>query len=214
MLPTIIHDMPTEEKKDTVDVSPHITQDTVNIVKLELDRMQEYVHLKSQSSTIEIPQFEFSNTFTSEVNKYTKVKKGKKTKKKTPYDKPAGYTNGMSNYVAFTSHFLPYCEGTTNKPFRNMLWDIYKGIANTWFEKNDVSKDKSKELGKEQYIAHLHKIAPRFKEQFPNIVGKLALFDPTLDIDQQRVKVMEKHLGEKEVVSACVGAANASPFEE
>lgn len=195
---------------ETEQVSSHICQDTVNIVQKELYRMQEYVDSQSQSTTVEVPQFKFSNTFIDEVQKYSKVKKGKKLKKKGPYDKSAGYVKGMSNYIAFTSHVLPYCEGTTNKAFRNMLWDIYKGVVNTWFDKNEVSKDKSKELGKEHYVGHLLKIAPKFQEEFPNIVSKLTLYDPTLNGDQQRVKVIEKHLNEKEVVSACVGAANAS----
>jgi hypothetical protein len=212
IFPIIKENTQESPKTENEQVSNHICQDTVNIVKKELDRMQEYVNLQSQSTTIEIPQFKFSNTFINEVQKYSKVKKGKKLKTKSPYDKPAGYTKGMNNYVAFTSHLLPYCEGTTNKSFRNILWDIYKGVVNTWFEKNEVSKDKSKELGKEQYVCHLLKIAPKFKEDFPNILSKLTLFDPTLDSDQQRVKVIEKHVSEKEMVSACVGAANASAF--
>ena len=175
-------------------------------MKEELKRVEEYVSIQKKATTVQLPTFEFTEAFTNEVTKYGKAKK-KKGKKK-PYDKtPKEYKHGMSNFVAFTSHFLPHFEGTTNKAFRNLLWDIYKGVINTWFEHHALSKEKAKALGREKYIEHLRVIAPEFAKDFPNIVGKLSLFDASLTSDEHRVKVLQEQMKEQ---PSCVGAMNAS----
>jgi hypothetical protein len=183
---------------------------TIEIMKNELKRVEEYVNIQDNATVIELPKFEFTEAFTTEVSKYDKTKKKKKTKK-TPYDKPKEYKNGMSNFVAFTSHFLPYFEGTTSKPFRNILWDVYKGAINTWFDNHSLSKEKAKELGRKKYIAHLRSVAPEFKSAFPNVVSKLQLFDASLTGDEHRSKVLQQHSHEQaHSHTPCIGAMNAS----
>ena len=214
------------EKQQPSTASTQVNATTVQIMKDELKRVEEYVSqqslhgLQSQpslhglQSQQKLTDFEFTEAFTNEVTKYGKAKKTKKGKKK-PYDKaPKEYKNGMSNFVAFTSHFLPYYEGTTNKLFRNLLWDVYKGVVNTWFAHHALSKEKAKELGREKYIEQLRKVAPEFGKDFPNIVAKLTLFDASLSSDEHRVKVLLEQEKEKTscgVKSACIGAMNASP---
>ena len=168
---------------------------TVQIMKEELERVTEYVSLQEQATTVHLPDFEFTEAFTEEVKKYGKMR-SKKSKKK-PYDKTKEYKHGMSNFVAFTSHFLPFFEGTTNKSFRNLLWEMYKGVVNTWFENHSLSKEKAKELGRQKYIEELRARAPDFATDFPNIVAKLTLFDSSLTSDQHRVKVLEAQMAEK-----------------
>lgn len=184
---------------------------TIEIMKNELKRVEEYVNIQDNTTVIELPKFEFTEAFTTEVSKYDKTKKKKKKTKKTPYDKPKEYKNGMSNFVAFTGHFLPYFEGTTSKQFRNILWDVYKGAINTWFDNHSLSKEKAKELGREKYIAHLRSVAPEFKTAFPNVVSKLQLFDASLTSDEHRSKVLQQHSHEQaQAHTPCIGAMNAS----
>lgn len=186
----------------------NVTTTTVHIMQSELERVQKYVQMQhATANTTE--QYEFSETFTAEMGKYGKMKK-KKRAKKSPYDKPKEYKNGMTNFVAFTSHFLPYFEGGTNKPFRNLLWDIYKGIINTWFENCGLGKIVAKELGREKYTEKLKSVAPKFKTEFPDIVAKLDLFDATLSNDEHRVKILTNQKADADSSAPCVGAVNAS----
>ena len=188
----------------------NVNATTVHIMQNELKRVQKYVQMQqvnTESSTAE--QYEFSENFTTEMTKYGKMKK-KKRAKKSPYAKPKEYKNGMSNFLAFTSHFLPYFEGGTNKSFRNLLWDINKGIINTWFEKNGLGKTVAKELGREKYTEQLTHAAPQFKTDYPNIVATLNLFDASLNNDEQRNKILQNQKTETDTSSSCVGATNAS----
>lgn len=228
--PPIIQDVPDIEKttssiaitsnKSTPSNPPDISTDntemenvsttTVHIMQNELTRLQKYVQMLNTNPNL--TQYEFSQTFTAEMGKYGKMKKKKKKKRvaKLPYDKPKEYKNGMTNFVAFTSHFLPYFEGGTNKPFRNLLWDIYKGIINTWFENNGLGKTVAKELGREKYTKQLKSAAPQFKTDFPDIVAKLDLFDASLSNDEHRVKILTNQKADVDASSSCVGAVNAS----
>ena len=207
------------EKQQPTKEPTQVNATTVQIMKDELKRVEEYVSQQGQQGLQGLQKqtdFEFTEAFTNEVTKYGKYGKAKKKGKKKPYDKaPKEYKNGMSNFVAFTSHFLPYFEGTTNKHFRNLLWDVYKGVVNTWFEHHALSKEKAKELGREKYIEQLRKAAPEFGKDFPNIVAKLTLFDASLSSDEHRVKVLQEQVKEKTsgggVKSSCIGAMNASP---
>ena len=199
----------TQLTDDFISSTEAVSAVTIEIMKNELKRVEEYVNIQDNNTVIELPKFEFSEAFTTEVRKYGKTqKKQQKSAKKTPYE----YKKGMSNFVAFTSHFLPYFEGTTSKQFRNILWDVYKGAINTWFDNNSLSKEKAKELGREKYIAHLRSVAPEFKSAFPNVVSKLLLFDASLSSDEHRFRVLQQHSQEQAQAPTthCIGALNAS----
>lgn len=188
-----------------IEATPQIDENTLFILKEELKRMEEFVNSQKEATT-QLPTFRFTRAFTEEFEKFSKSKK-------RPCDKPTEYKYPMSNFVAFTSHVLPHFDRRTNKAFRILLWNIFKGAINTWFENQELSKETAKELGREKYIEHLHAIAPKFEKDFPNIVGMLTLFDASLTSDEHRVKVLKKHMEEQPLLgmhSLCIGAMNAS----
>lgn len=170
-----------------------INQTTIQLFEKEIQCMK--MHIEKEENKQIKQLYTMSKEIKQVVRQYGKHSKKHKQKAKKPYEKNE-YTKGMSNFIAFISQIMPMCspQKKIHRRFLVLLWDIYKGVLITWFDDNDVSKEKAVALGKDKYIKHLQEnVVSSFQTSFPQIIQKLELYDDTQDTDTLRVKIINQH---------------------